>query len=54
MRIRAAVLERFGQPLAVQDVGLADPKAGEVLVRLVACGICHTDTYTASGADPSG
>jgi S-(hydroxymethyl)glutathione dehydrogenase / alcohol dehydrogenase len=54
MRIKAAVLEEFGAPLAVQDVELAEPKAGEVLVRLVACGICHTDLYTASGADPSG
>ncbi len=54
MRIRAAVLEEFGQPLVVRDVELEEPKAGEVLVRLVACGVCHTDLYTASGADPSG
>jgi S-(hydroxymethyl)glutathione dehydrogenase/alcohol dehydrogenase len=54
MRIRAAVLEQFGAPLEVQDVDLAEPKAGEVLVRLAACGVCHTDLYTASGADPSG
>ena len=54
MRIKAAVLEEFGAPLAIQDVELAEPKAGEVLVRLVACGVCHTDLYTASGADPSG
>jgi len=54
MRIRAAVLEAFGQPLAVQEIDLAEPAAGEVLVRLVACGVCHTDLYTASGADPSG
>ena len=54
MKIRAAVLEQFGAPLEVQEVDLAEPKAGEVLVRLVACGVCHTDLYTASGADPSG
>src|SRR3954453_19394154 len=54
MRIRAAGLEEFGAPLAVQDVGLAGPGPGEVLVRLLACGVCHTDLYTASGADPSG
>jgi S-(hydroxymethyl)glutathione dehydrogenase / alcohol dehydrogenase len=54
MRIRAAVLEEFGSPLAVQEVDLGGPRAGEVLVRLEACGICHTDMYTASGADPSG
>jgi S-(hydroxymethyl)glutathione dehydrogenase / alcohol dehydrogenase len=54
MKIRAAVLEQFGAPLVVQEVDLAEPRAGEVLVRLVACGVCHTDLYTASGADPSG
>src|SRR6476660_1683609 len=54
MKIRAAVLEEFGKPLVVQDVELAGPKAGEVLVRVEACGVCHTDLYTASGADPSG
>ena len=54
MKIRAAVLEEFGAPLEVQELELAEPKAGEVLVRLVACGVCHTDLYTASGADPSG
>ena len=54
MRIKAAVLEKFGAPLTVRDIDLAEPKAGEVLVRLVACGVCHTDLYTASGADPSG
>jgi S-(hydroxymethyl)glutathione dehydrogenase / alcohol dehydrogenase len=54
MKMRAAVLEEFGEPLAVQEVELAEPRAGEVLVRLHACGVCHTDLYTASGADPSG
>src|SRR5690348_7909335 len=54
MKIRAAVLEQFGEPLAVTDVDLAEPSAGEALVRLEACGVCHTDMYTASGADPSG
>jgi len=54
MRIRAAVLEEFGSPLVVQQVDLAPPGPGEVLVRLKACGVCHTDMYTASGADPSG
>jgi S-(hydroxymethyl)glutathione dehydrogenase/alcohol dehydrogenase len=54
MRIRAAVLEEFAQPLVVQEVELDGPGPGEVLVRLKACGVCHTDLYTASGADPSG
>src|SRR6476661_5236369 len=54
MQIRAAVLEQFGAPLAIRTVDLDEPRAGEVLVRLVACGVCHTDMYTASGVDPSG
>ncbi len=54
MKIRAAVLEQFGSPLVVGDVELAEPGPKEVLVRLVACGVCHTDMYTASGVDPSG
>jgi S-(hydroxymethyl)glutathione dehydrogenase/alcohol dehydrogenase len=54
MRMRAAVLEEFGKPLVVQELDLAEPRAGEVLVRLEACGVCHTDMYTASGVDPSG
>jgi S-(hydroxymethyl)glutathione dehydrogenase/alcohol dehydrogenase len=54
MKIRAAVLEQFAAPLVVQEVELAEPGPKEVLVRLVACGVCHTDMYTASGVDPSG
>ncbi len=54
MQIRAAVLEEFAQPLVVQDIELDGPGPGEALVRLAACGVCHTDLYTASGADPSG
>src|SRR5947209_15657630 len=52
--MRAAVLEEFGKPLNVTEVELEEPRASEVLVRLEACGVCHTDMYTASGADPSG
>jgi S-(hydroxymethyl)glutathione dehydrogenase/alcohol dehydrogenase len=54
VNVRAAVLERFGEPLAVTEVELSEPRDGEALVRLEACGVCHTDMYTASGADPSG
>jgi S-(hydroxymethyl)glutathione dehydrogenase / alcohol dehydrogenase len=54
VKIRAAVLEEFGKPLNVTELDLAEPSAGEVLVRLAACGVCHTDMYTASGVDPSG
>src|SRR5437763_417117 len=54
MKVRAAVLEEFAAPLNVTEVDLAEPRTGDVLVRLEACGVCHTDMYTASGADPSG
>ncbi len=54
MKIRAAVLEEFDRPLVVQELELAEPGPREVLVRLKACGVCHTDMYTASGVDPSG
>src|SRR6202042_800722 len=54
MKMRAAVLEEFAKPLEVTELDLAEPKPGEVMVRLAACGVCHTDMYTASGADPSG
>ncbi|PIE23003.1 MAG: S-(hydroxymethyl)glutathione dehydrogenase [Planctomycetota bacterium] len=54
MQIRAAVLEEFGKPLVVQELELQEPQHGEVLVELKACGVCHTDLYTASGVDPSG
>ena len=54
MKMRAAVLEEFGEPLVVGEVDLDEPRQGEALVRLEACGVCHTDLYTASGVDPSG
>jgi len=54
MKMRAAVLESFGEPLAVQEVEIAPPRKGEALVKIHACGVCHTDLYTASGADPGG
>lgn len=53
MKSHAAVLEQFGAPLELKELELAEPRDGEVLVRLVACGVCQTDFYTASGADPS-
>jgi S-(hydroxymethyl)glutathione dehydrogenase / alcohol dehydrogenase len=54
VRIRAAVLEQFAQPLVIEELDLSAPRAGEVLIALHACGVCHTDMYTASGVDPSG
>jgi D-arabinose 1-dehydrogenase-like Zn-dependent alcohol dehydrogenase len=48
MRIRAGVPEQFGEPLVVQELELDEPTGHEALVRLVACGVCHTDLYTAT------
>ena len=53
MKTRAAVAWKAGQPLTIETVDLAGPKAGEVLVEIRATGICHTDYYTLSGADLS-
>jgi len=52
--VRAAVAHQAGQPLVVETVQLAGPKSGEVLVEIKATGICHTDEFTRSGADPEG
>lgn len=54
MRTRAAVALEAGKPLEVMEVNLEGPKAGEVLVEMKATGICHTDEFTLSGADPEG
>ena len=54
MRTRAAVAIAAGKPLQVMEVNLDDPKDGEVLVEIKATGICHTDEFTLSGADPEG
>jgi len=54
MDVRAAVAWEAGKPLSIETVQLDGPKAGEVLVQLEATGICHTDHYTLSGADPEG
>lgn len=54
MKTKAAIAWKAGVPLTVEDVELEGPKAGEVLVELKATGICHTDYYTLSGADPEG
>ena len=54
MRTRAAVAVAAGIPLEIMEVNLEGPKAGEVLVEIKATGICHTDEFTLSGADPEG
>jgi S-(hydroxymethyl)glutathione dehydrogenase/alcohol dehydrogenase len=54
MQTRAAVAVKAGQPLEVTTVGLDGPRAGEVLVEIKATGVCHTDEFTLSGADPEG
>jgi NADPH:quinone reductase-like Zn-dependent oxidoreductase len=54
VNVRAAVAWQAGKPLSVETVQLAGPKAGEVLVEIKATGVCHTDEFTRSGADPEG
>jgi S-(hydroxymethyl)glutathione dehydrogenase/alcohol dehydrogenase len=54
MKSRAAVALAAGKPLEITEVDLQAPKDGEVLVRMVATGVCHTDAFTLSGADPEG
>ncbi len=54
MKTRAAIAYEAGKPLVVEDVELEGPKAGEVLVEIKASGVCHTDEFTRSGADPEG
>ncbi|OHV13097.1 S-(hydroxymethyl)glutathione dehydrogenase/class III alcohol dehydrogenase [Kushneria phosphatilytica] len=54
MRSRAAIAWEAGQPLEIDEIDVEGPKAGEVLVRVVATGLCHTDAYTLSGKDPEG
>jgi S-(hydroxymethyl)glutathione dehydrogenase/alcohol dehydrogenase len=54
MKTRAAVAYQAGKPLVVEEVELEGPKAGEVLVEIKATGVCHTDEFTLSGADPEG
>jgi S-(hydroxymethyl)glutathione dehydrogenase / alcohol dehydrogenase len=54
MQTRAAVAWKAGEPLTIETIEIEGPKAGEVLVEIKATGICHTDAYTLSGADPEG
>ena len=54
MKIKAAVAYEAKKPLTIEEIDLEGPKEGEVLVELKATGVCHTDAYTLSGADPEG
>ncbi|MGB7522332.1 MAG: alcohol dehydrogenase catalytic domain-containing protein, partial [Spirulinaceae cyanobacterium] len=54
MDVKAALAFEAGQPLSIEKVQLAGPQEGEVLVEIKATGVCHTDAYTLSGADPEG
>jgi S-(hydroxymethyl)glutathione dehydrogenase/alcohol dehydrogenase len=54
MEVRAAVAHEAGKPLVIETVQLEGPRAGEVMVEIHATGICHTDAFTLSGADPEG
>ena len=54
MKTKAAVAWQAGKPLTIEEVDLQGPKAGEVMVKLAASGVCHTDAFTLSGDDPEG
>ncbi len=54
MKTRAAIAWKAGEPLTIAEVDLDGPRAGEVLIEVKATGICHTDQFTLSGADPEG
>src|SRR5437868_9210332 len=54
MQTRAAVAWKAGDPLTIETIELEGPRAGEVLVEIKATGVCHTDAFTLSGADPEG
>lgn len=54
MKIKAAVAWAPNQPLSIETIDLEAPKKGEVLVKIIATGVCHTDAYTLSGVDPEG
>ena len=51
---RAAVAWEAGKPLVIEAIDVAPPKAGEVRIKILATGVCHTDSYTLSGSDPEG
>ncbi len=54
IKSKAAIAWGPGQPLSIEEVDVMPPQAGEVLVRIVATGVCHTDAFTLSGEDPEG
>ena len=54
MKVKAAIATKAGAPLSIETVDLDGPRAGEVLVEIKATGLCHTDEFTRSGADPEG
>ena len=54
MKSRAAVAWEAGKPLSIELIDVEGPRRGEVLLRTVATGVCHTDAFTLSGADPEG
>ena len=51
---RAAVAHKAGAPLSIETINVDGPRAGEVMVQMKATGLCHTDAFTLSGADPEG
>ena len=54
MKSRAAIAWEAGKPLSIEEIDVEGPREGEVMVRNVATGVCHTDAFTLSGEDPEG
>ncbi len=54
MKTKAAIAFGAGKPLSIETVDLQDPQPGEVLIEIMATGVCHTDAFTLSGDDPEG
>lgn len=54
MKARAAIAVEAGKPLIIDEIDVEGPRAGEVMIKMVATGVCHTDLFTLSGADPEG
>ena len=52
--MKAAVVREFGKPLVMEEVAVPRPGAGQILVKIAATGVCHTDAYTLGGSDPEG
>ena len=54
MKTKAAVAHAAGKPLSIEEIEIGGPREGDVLIEIKATGVCHTDAFTLSGADPEG